>query len=406
MAESRSPLGRWLLNRWTLLLVVVVAAVGVAYAVNNRPAEGEADDAAARPARAMPVHAVPTQAMTLEDTVRGVGTLRAVQRVEIRPEIAGRIVALRFDEGMAVEEGQVLVELDEQKLRRQQSAREAALRSAQVRVANAERTFARQEQLRERGVVSQDEYDNALAEVQSARAEVERLEAELALVGEQLEDTRIRAPFAGMISQRRVDRGAYVGVGDTIATLYQVDPLEMVFSVPERYMDQLGRGQRVLVTVAAFPGETFEGEVDFVSPAIEEATRDMVVKATIANRDHRLRPGGFATALATVGTRADRPVVPEEAIVATRRGYMVFVVEEGIAQTREVRTGLRHAGMVEIVEGLELNESVVRAGHMRLSGGETVRVVDEPTGEPADDASDLASPAERTGSTARQNDMH
>ena len=164
--------------------------------------------------------------------------------------------------------------------------------------------------------------------------------------------------------------------GEPLATLYQVDPLELEFYLPERHIGQVRSGQEVAATIAAHPDRAFRGQVDFVAPAVREATRDFLVKATFPNADGLLRPGAFATALVTVDVRAERPVIPEEALVATRLGYLVFTVEDGMARAREVRTGLRQAGQVEVLEGLAIGDVVVRAGHLRLSGGEPVRIVE------------------------------
>ncbi|MEX0654977.1 MAG: efflux RND transporter periplasmic adaptor subunit [Phycisphaeraceae bacterium] len=366
---------RWASGVVGLVLFAAIAGVLVLAFMPEQEAEAPAD---ARGERTLPVRVAEVRGVTLQETVLGVGTLRATAVVEVRPEVAGRVRSITFEEGSFVEEGQLLVEIDDDKLRRQLASREAALRAAQVAVDNAQRTFARQQQLRDRGVVSADDFDQAQAALNSAEAEVDRLEAELALVEQQVEDTQIRAPFGGMISQRMVDRGAYVNAGDDLARLYQTDPLEIAFSVPERYMGQVQSGQPVAVTVTAYPDRTFDGVVDFVSPAIDEATRSFLVKARIDNPDAALMPGGFATAVVVIGERTDRPVVPAESLVATRRGFSVFTVgEDERATMQDVSTGLRRQGMVEVTEGVSVGDRVVRTGHLRLSGGERVRVVEE-----------------------------
>jgi membrane fusion protein (multidrug efflux system) len=326
--------------------------------------------------QAVPVEAAEVAAADLQETVRGIGTLRAPAEVVISPEAAGRVAQIHFREGNAVEQGELLVELEDEKLQRQLAAREAALKSAEARLANVQRTFERQQNLVEQGLVSEQEFEGVRTELQSAEADVERFRAELALIREQVQDTVIRAPFAGVISERLVDPGAYVAPGDALARLYQLDPLELSFSVPERYAGRIEPGQEVAVRPAAFPEQTFTGRVDYVSPAIEETTRTLDVKAVVPNSDNRLKPGGFATAVVTVGTRENRPVVPAEALVATRTGYMVFVIEDGVAEARKVATGLRREGMVEITDGLQPGEAIVHSGHMRLEHGREVEVVD------------------------------
>jgi membrane fusion protein, multidrug efflux system len=351
-------------------LVLGTAAVLLALQAERRTPPGPPE---ARERPAVPVEVAHVTPMTLEETVHGIGTLRATAQVELRAELAGRVHAIHFVEGGPVEEGQLLVELDESKLRRRLEARQAALAAAEVRERNARRTLERQQQLREGGLVPEEEVDRAQTELDAAHAEVERLEAELALIEEELAETRIRAPFTGVISERRVDRGAFITMGEVLAHLYQIDPLEIAFSVPERHMGRVRRGQPVRVAVAAYPDRPFVGAIDFVSPVVEEATRDFLVKAAVPNPDGQLKPGAFATAVVTVGRREERPAIPEEALVATRHGYMVFVIEDGVARMQPVRTGLRRGGHVEVLEGLTTGEQVVRRGHLRLSGGERVR---------------------------------
>lgn len=378
MASSNQP-GRRFRRAWLVGAVLLVLA-GVV--VLLRPWGSGAPEPPPRD-RAVAVEVVAVRGATLQDRVRGIGTLRASATVVLRPEVAGIVRAIRFTEGARVERGQVLFELRDETLVRQQASREAALRSAESALVEARRNLERMRLLWDQQLIARVELERAQTEVDRWTAEVDRLRAELQVVQSERRETRVRAPFTGVVSQREVDRGAYVSAGEALATLYQVDPLELEFYLPERHIAAVRRGQDVAVTIAAHPDRTFRGEVDFVAPAVREATRDFLVKATLPNADGSLRPGSFATALVTVDVRAARPVVPEEALVATRLGYLVFVVEDGVARAREVRIGLRQAGQAEVLEGLEIGDVVVRSGHLRLSGGEPVRVVKD--GVPADD---------------------
>jgi membrane fusion protein, multidrug efflux system len=201
------------------------------------------------------------------------------------------------------------------------------------------------------------------------------------LIEEELRDTRIRSPYDGVISERQVDRGAYVSAGDILATVYQADPVEVTFSVAERHMGPVRRGQRVDVLVAAYPDEAFQGEVHFISPTVDEATRTFRVRARVPNPEGRLKPGAFATAMVTVNIREDRPVVPEEALVGTRHGYIDFVINGGHAVVRELQTGLRRDGVVEVLDGVSVGDAVVRAGHLRLTDGDRVALAGQANGE-------------------------
>lgn len=306
----------------------------------------------------------------MAETVRGIGTLRALQTVELRPETAGRITHIRFEEGGSVAASDLLFELDTRKLERELMSRTAALQAAEARLENAERELARVERLFEQNVATEDARDQAATNLRAASAEVRRLESDVSLASERLADMRIRAPFDGMISDALVDEGDFVQAGALLGTLYQTDMLEIEFTVPERHSGRITAGQHVDLTVSAYPERTFAATTTFISPSVSDDTRDFLVKARLENRHTRLKPGTFATALLTVSERDDALVIPEEALIATREGYMVFVVnDEDRAERRSVEIGLRNPGMVEVTDGLERGDRVVRTGHMRVADG-------------------------------------
>jgi membrane fusion protein (multidrug efflux system) len=177
-----------------------------------------------------------------------------------------------------------------------------------------------------------------------------------------------------------VDPGDLVRVGQKLAELHADDPLEIRFTVPEDRMNEVEKGQPVTLTVSAYPDRTFSGRIFYISPSIRASTRDFTVKASVDNTDHRLKPGLFAEVRVTVEVLENRPVIPEEALVAGREGYSVFVVRDGRAHERGVQPGLRRLGRVEIADGLEVGERVVRQGQMDLTDGDAVRVVDDGDG--------------------------
>lgn len=316
---------------------------------------------------------------TLRETVEGIGTLRALEEVELRPELGGIIRTITFEEGSSVEQGQRLFEIDDAKLQKQLNARLSALDLAKAQRNLARKTHERVAVLRERGSATPEEFDQSYARLQEAQAEVNRLEAEVELIREQLEDTTISAPFSGKIGERMVDVGDFVNVGQTLAQLYRVDELEIAFTLPERFLGRVEPGQPVDAMVAAYPDEAFEGQVTYVSPSVSERTRDFRVKSRIDNSAGRLRPGAFGRASITLSVREEKPVLPEEALVSTRTGYIVYVVEEGKARRREVRIGLREPGRAEIRHGVEPGEKVVRKGHLQLSDGALVEPVETVT---------------------------
>lgn len=384
--------GGWIAAILIVLALVVGAVFGVRAMNNDERPDG--DSGGARGAGSVPVEAYEIAPMTLRETVRGIGTLRARREVRVAPQVEGVLTTVPFEEGAFIEAGTVLAELDDRKLRQTLASRRAALNAARVRADDAERTLDRLLELRDRNAATIDEIDNAQAGLEAAHAEVAQLEAEVGLAEEQLRDMTLRAPFDGVIADRLVDPGNYVRVGEQIAAFYQVDPLDMSFRLPERLISRVKVGQAVDVQVAAYPDERFQGTLQFVSPAVDQSTRDFLVKAAIDNSDMRLRPGIFGTVLLELDVREDRPVVPERALVATRSGYLVFVIEDGHVRTQPVRIGLRQQGMVELLDGPPIGATIVRTGQLRLSGGDAVSIAnddnDDETGDDEAPAADAA----------------
>lgn len=330
---------------------------------------------------AIPVTVARVQADTMRRNVQGIGTLRAAQQVEIRPETSGIVTDVAFEEASRVSRGDLLFQLETRKVDREVEAGQAQVEAARARLENARQDFERVEELHEQRVVSQTEFDAAQAELRAAQGAYDRVMAELGVTQERAGDTEIRAPFDGIISDSEVDPGDYVQQGDRLSTLYRISDLEISFQLPERFVGQVEVGQPVEMLLAAFPDQRFEGTVDFVSPAVSEDTRTFEVKARINNEGGALRPGLFAKADVTVEEHEGVPIVPEESLIGTREGYIVFVVEDDVARRREVEVGLREPGRAEVRAGVEPGELVVARGHLRLQDGTPVRIL-ETEGEP------------------------
>ncbi|MFW6217058.1 MAG: efflux RND transporter periplasmic adaptor subunit, partial [Desulfohalobiaceae bacterium] len=296
-----------------------------------------------------------------------------------------------------VPQGELLFEIERKKLSRRLLAQEAALEEARAKLKNARLTHQRLSLLRQQDMVSEERYDQAQAELEAAAATVDRLESEVELARLELQDTAIHSPLSGFISESEVDPGTFVSVGEPLATLYATDPLEIAFFVPEKYSGRVESGQEVRVRVAAYSEQVFQGEVNFVSPTVQASTRKLKVRALIDNPEHRLKPGTFATATLVLQTREDLPVIPEIALVSTREGYMVYVLDQDKKRVhgREVKTGMRKPGLVEIQEGLKPGEIVIAAGHMQLEDGSRVNIQEEMSQdwdpEPGSDSKDSAS---------------
>ncbi len=307
----------------------------------------------------VPVVAAPAQQQAVEETIEAVGTLAANERVEVKSEADGTVEAIHFEEGQQVEAGQVLAELDQAKLR-------AALAEAEANLKLAETTRQRYGALLQTQAVAQQEVDQTEATWAASHALVERLTAEL-------KDAIIRAPFAGMAGARLFSVGQFVPRGTTMTTVSDQDPMKVEFRIPERFLGQLKPQQAVKVETDAYPDTPFRGEVYFIDPEVEVATRTLLLKAVVPNPQGRLRQGMFARVALVMKVNEQAVVIPETALLHQGDLTFVYVIDgEEHAQMRPVTVGVRLVNAVEIIEGLQPGEHVVLEGHQKLHPGAKV----------------------------------
>ncbi|NKQ11902.1 efflux RND transporter periplasmic adaptor subunit [Pseudomonas sp. SST3] len=317
-----------------------------------------------------------------------IGTLTASQGIDLSVEIAGTISDVQFRSGEKILKGQPVVLLDSE-------IEQASLAAAQADLHLAKVEFERARSLVDRQAISRSEFDRLNAESQKAAATVAQLKASLA-------KKRILAPFSGTIGINQVDVGDFVAAGTPIATLQDLSTLFVDFYLAEQQVPLLAIGQPVRIQVAAFPDEYFEGRIVALNPKVETTTRNVQVRAELANPGERLLPGMFADLQVLLPSEEPRVVVPETAITYTLYGNSVLVVKEGqapepaegteqapeasgqnepylVVERRFVETGERRDGQVVILEGLEAGEQVVIAGQLKLDAGAHVAIAEKRT---------------------------
>ena len=227
----------------------------------------------------MPVEAAVARTDTVVDAILATGQIEALQSIELRPDIEGRIAEILIREGSPVQKGAALFKVDDAEL------------TAQVARAEADRDLARQSLARTRDLLGQKA--SSQAELERAEATARSNDAQLALLKVRLDRTTVRAPFAGVAGQRFVSLGDYVTTDTRLLALQTVSPQRASFQVPERYADQLKPGQVVTFRVAALPGKEFTGRVDFVDPVVQLPGRTILVKAVVPNPRRELQAGMF-----------------------------------------------------------------------------------------------------------------
>jgi membrane fusion protein (multidrug efflux system) len=291
------------------------------------------------------------------------GTVRANEEVEIVSEISGKVSEIYFEEGSRVVAGDLLLKIDDSELAAEQQR-------ALYRVELAERAEVRQKQLLDDGVISSETYDVALGELNVLRAELQLIEA-------QLLKTEIRAPFGGVIGLRWVSPGSFLSSQTRIASLNDLDPVKLDFTVPERYSALMTVGDQISFEVEGFE-RTFPGTIYAVEPSIDATTRSLRVRARCPNPDGVLVPGAFANVDLVLRSISDALTVPSIAVIPELGGKKVFVYEDGAAQPRSVETGIRSETAVQITSGLDEGDLVIISGILQMQPGLEVEIEEVP----------------------------
>ena len=358
-----------------MLKKIFVAAVGVALVVGaivyvklgQFGAMGKAAAEMVMPPQT--VTAVPVKNAQWEQLISATATVAAVQGVTVSAEVAGRVTRIGFESGAEVDAGDVLLQLDT-------ASEEAQLAAAEAAAALAKADLVRVRKLGKRDLASVDAVDRAEAQVKQTVAQVGVVRAQIA-------KKTVRAPFAGRLGLRLVNLGQILSEGDAIVALQTPDPVYVDFSVPQSQLARLGEGMPVRARSDAAPGETFPGKIIALSPEVDARTRNVRVRAQVANPDEKLRTGMFVNV--DVVLPASRKVlpVPATAVLYATFGDSVFVVDEQkdkesgetvrVLRQQFVRLGQARGDFVDVTEGLKSGETVVTSGVFKLRSG--MRVV-------------------------------
>ena len=370
---------------------------------------GRADATASRSAAevgAVSVTTLTADAQPITRFIRVSGTLTAQEEADVAAEIAGRVVATPVERGSRVDLNGDLIRISAAEVEAQ--AREAQANAAQIEarlgiangvtfdvnkvpeVANAHAThmlartdFERAKLLHDRQLMSQSEFDKSSAQMDSAERQFDvakntaeqqyqallAARARVTVAQKALADTVVKAPFTGVVGERFVSVGDYVTRGTKVASIMRVDPLRVELTVPEQYVSVVATGRAVTFEVDAYPGETFTGQVRYVSPSVKAETRALVIEAVVPNGSGRLKPGFFATARIEQSSRLPGILVPATAVRTVDGTARVFVINVDRAEERIVMTGQVVGDQIEISSGLKPGEHVAASGIEKLVDG-------------------------------------
>jgi RND family efflux transporter MFP subunit len=311
---------------------------------------------------------------SLRPFIETIGSLKAFEQVVVSSEIEGILRTANVEEGAFVSKGTLLATVEDRDYASELKRVEFALKQAEATLVNTKAEFGRKETLYKEELVTKQQFDDVFTRMAVADAEVERSKAALAIARERYAKTRILAPMAGYISEKRISQGEYVRNGTPLYTLVQIAPLKLLFTVSEKDIGRLKVNQDVQFRVDAYPDREFKGRVTILYPTIDERTRSLMVEARAANPERLLKPGLFAKVLLYTTEARDTVVIPVTSMLYEGKNVKVFVVEQDRARERLVKVGNKYDDLMEVVEGLKAGETLVVAGQQNLAEGVKVHV--------------------------------
>lgn len=319
--------------------------------------------------RMVVVETVPAEVGSLAREVNVSGVVEPIRSIGVNSQVSGALVSVQVEEGARVGRGQVLARLDDREIAAQE-------RSAEAEFAVRQAAYERAQRLRENQVITLTEYERDRAAYAAARAQLEQLRARRGY-------TVIRAPAAGVITEKQVETGDVVGPQTRLFTVGDLSTMVVRVAVSELDVVDLAPGHRVRVQLDAFPGRELSGTVRRIFPSADPGTRLVPVEVALGPESAGIaRPGFLARVSFSLGAKENVLLVPARALAGGNGSQNVFVVEEGVATRRSVETGLTSQGQVEVVSGVREGEAVVVIGHNALRDGAEVRVVSGPGGGP------------------------
>jgi membrane fusion protein, multidrug efflux system len=304
-----------------------------------------------RPSGPLQVQGFRVEAGTVSDNIEVPGSLLPAEQTEIRSEVNGRVVALNIVEGNTVKKGSLLVKLFDQDL-------QAQLNKLEVQLQIAQKTEERQRRLLEVSGISQQEYELSNLNVDNLKADIQSVKIAIA-------KTEIRAPYDGKLGLRNISLGSFISTSDIITTIRQVSTLKLEFAIPEKYAQNMVKGYKVSFKVEAGK-QNHTATVLASENSVDATTRTLRVKAVVNDIHPELVPGSFATVNMQLGKNDKALLVPTQAIIPQARNKQVVVFKQDSARFITVETGIRDSAFVQVLNGLEIGDTVITSGLMAI----------------------------------------
>ena len=342
-------------------IVPFILGIALSLTLSGCDLSSEAKESEKKKEPTVPVEVAEAFTGPISASYRGTASLEADEDAVVVARVGGVVEELLVEEGARVEAGQVLARLETDRLRLE-------VARAKANLDKLENEFRRSQSLHKRNLVSSDEFERIKFELQSQRAAYDLAEL-------RLRDSEIRAPFSGIVAERRIKIGNMIGESQPAFRVTRFDPLLAVLHVPEREINKLKVNQVATLTVDAWPGREFNGFVQRISPVVDADSGTVRVTVELRKASEYLKPGMFGRIGVLYDHRPATVLVPRDAVLIEDTESNVFVVADGIAKRRRVVTGYVNSHNIEVTEGLTPGETVITTGHATLKNEAKVEIV-------------------------------
>lgn len=326
-----------------------------------------------------PVKVFEARNQSISEKIVNTGLIEAWKHANILPDVGGKIAKIYVEEGTRVRRGQILAELDTRAAELQMKQAQAALAVAEASYKDAQRNMERMERLSGENAVSEQQLEKISLAFEAAEAQRQQAKAAVNLLDHQLEVSRMTAPFDGIIASRNAEEGDMINPmmggfssSSGVFTLMDYSRIKINISVSQQDIVRIQKGQKALLTMAAFPGRIFEGKVAIVNMTADPMTRKFDVQVYIDNPDLMLRPNTFGEVTLMVNTHENALVIPQDAVL--ENAYVFVVGEDGTARKKSVTIGLQETELVEVLSGLSAGEKVIVEGNFGLEEGDRLEI--------------------------------
>ena len=343
---------------YTSLAVGIIGFIG--YRINSNSSKGGDSKSPKGKSKSITVNGIVVKYETFDNNLSLSGSIEANEQVEIRSEVSGIVEGIYFQEGSFVNKGQVLFKVNDIELR-------AQLRQTSTKEGLAAENERRAKLLLQKEAISQEEYDLARADLKSAQAQSQLIQAQIA-------KTSVRAPFSGKIGLRSISPGTYITPAILVTKLVNTGKLKITFSIPEKYASQVKTNTTISFKVAGSQNR-YSAKIYAIEPEIAVATRTLQVRAIAENKDGKLLPGTFADVELPLDIIKNAIVVPTEAIIPIQNGKKIFITTNGLAKEIMIETATRTETSVLVLSGLKEGDTVLTNGVMALKNDDPVKVI-------------------------------